>query len=297
MMICCATAALAQPGNGEEAGTAVSDPVMQLELSREHSLEELQLLVAPLTLDQLTDEAAKWQGYLQTEMSRIAVLKVAAMNAEGEVLDRIHSEINVVGDQRAALIYKFQIIVDSLELKGGDPELVTQYRQYVTGALAAEFDATDLKTILSQAIDWAISTEGGVGFILSFASIIGSFFILLIIARFIRSLASRGIRRITHLSQLMQDFLLKVTFWLAFAIGLMIVLAIFGVNITPSVRRTRRRQLHPGFRHAGNSRQSRFRPHDHDQQAVRRGRPGGHQRNSWRSRSGQHRIDHRSNAG
>ena len=233
MMICCATAALAQSGNGEEAGTAVTDPVMQLELSREHSLEELQLLVAPLTLDQLIDEAAKWQGYLQTEMSRIAVLKVAAMNAEGEVLDRIHNEINVVGDQRAALIYKFQMIIDSLELKGGDPELVAQYRQYVTGALAAEFDATDLKTILSQAIDWAISTEGGVGFILSFATIIGSFFILLIVARFIRSLASRGIRRITHLSQLMQDFLLKVTFWLAFAIGLMIVLAIFGVNITP----------------------------------------------------------------
>jgi small conductance mechanosensitive channel len=45
--------------------------------------------------------------------------------------------------------------------------------------------------------------------------------------------AARGIRRISNLSFLMQEFLLKVIFWLFFAIGLMIFLSLFGVNITP----------------------------------------------------------------
>lgn len=206
---------------------------LQQDLIRDHSAAELQLLVAPLTLDQLAAEAEEWQAFVQDSMTRIASLKVMAMNVQGEEYDRIHEKILEVSGERNELVEKFNLIVDSIEIKGGDPEQVAMYRNYISGALASEFQATDLKTILSQALNWTTSSDGGVGFLISAASIIGSFFILIIVARFIRSLAARGIRRITHLSMLMQDFLLKVTFWLSFAIGLMIVLSVFGVNITP----------------------------------------------------------------
>ena len=46
-------------------------------------------------------------------------------------------------------------------------------------------------------------------------------------------MAKRGLRRISNLSHLMQDFLAKVVYWLVFVIGLMVVLSLFGVNITP----------------------------------------------------------------
>ena len=206
---------------------------LQEDLTRDHTIAELQLLVAPLTLDQLAAEAEEWQAFVQNAMSRIASLKVVAINADGEELERIHEQIIEVSNERNELVAQFLMIIESMETKGGDPEQIAMYRNYISGAIASELQATDLKTILSQALNWTTSRDGGVGFLISAASIIGSFFILIIVARFIRSLAARGIRRITHLSMLMQDFLLKVTFWLSFAIGLMIVLSVFGVNITP----------------------------------------------------------------
>jgi small conductance mechanosensitive channel len=141
--------------------------------------------------------------------------------------------LNKLTEERAATIAKLRLIIDSMTLKGAPAETTEPYRQYVKGMLASEFQATDIKTTLSQLAEWAASPEGGIGFGISVITVLGSVFVLIIIARFIRSLSSRGIRRLGHLSKLMQDFLLKTIFWLAFAIGLLIVLSFFGVNITP----------------------------------------------------------------
>jgi small conductance mechanosensitive channel len=217
----------------DEPLAADIDPALQQDLLHTHSLEEVQLLAAPLTLDQLTAEADEWQGLVQESMTWIANLKVAALTAEGDALSRIHEQINEVSIERNERIDKFQVIVDSLELKGGDPEAVKGYRNYISGALAAELQATDVQTMMSEAYDWTTSADGGVGFLVQVAIIVGALFVLLVAARLVRSLAARGIRRISHLSQLLQDFLLKMIFWLTFAIGLMIVLSLAGVNITP----------------------------------------------------------------
>ena len=216
-----------------EAGPAGEQAPVKQDLAAEHSITEMQLLVAPLTLEQLSAEAEEWQGQLQESMSRIANLKVAALSGEGAELDRIHEEINQEATKRADLSDKFGLILGSMELKGGDPEVIDGYRKYVSGALASELQATDVKTMLSEVLDWTTSKDGGISFLTMTAVVIGSLFLLLIIARFIRAMAKRGLRRISNLSHLMQDFLAKVVYWLVFALGLMVVLSLFGVNITP----------------------------------------------------------------
>jgi small conductance mechanosensitive channel len=227
------TAAYSQEKERPGDGSSEIDYSLQQELTAEHTLEELQLLVSPLTLEQLKAEADLWQKMIQSEMVRIANLKVAAINAEGDEVGRIHEAINHATDRRYDLIAKAQMIVDSMEMKGADPELVEAYRQYVSGALASEFQATDVKTIVSQMIEWAGSKDGGIGFLLKILVVIVALFVLVIFARFVRALFAKGIRRVSHLSQLMQDFLLKAVFWLAFATGLLVVLSFTGFNITP----------------------------------------------------------------
>ena len=216
-----------------EAGPAGEQAPVNQDLTAEHSITEMQLLVAPLTMEQLNAEAEEWQGLLQESMARIANLKVAALTAEGAELDRVHEQINEESTKRSDLSDKFGLILDSMELKGGDPEVIDGYRKYVSGALASELQATDVKTMLSEALDWTTSKDGGISFLTMTAVVIGSLFLLLIIARFIRAMAKRGLRRISNLSHLMQDFLAKVVYWLVFVIGLMVVLSLFGVNITP----------------------------------------------------------------
>ena len=216
-----------------EATPAGEQTQVNQDLTAEYSVTEMQLLVAPLTLEQLSAEAEEWQGLLQGSMARVAGLKVAALTAEGAGLDRVHEQINEEAAKRADLNEKFDLILDSMELKGGDPEVIDGYRKYLSGALASELQATDVKTMLSEVLDWTTSKDGGISFLTMTAVVIGSLFLLLIIARFIRAMAKRGLRRISNLSLLMQDFLAKVVYWLIFVIGLMVVLSLFGVNITP----------------------------------------------------------------
>jgi small conductance mechanosensitive channel len=216
-----------------EATAPEIDYALRKELSAEHSVEELQLLVTPLTLEQLQTEADRWQGLLQDHMTRIANLKVAALNAEGEEATRLHEAINEATHERNKLIGKASVIADSMELKGAAPEVLEPYRNYISGALASEFQATDAVTLFSQVFDWVASREGGINFLVKAALIVGVVFLLVFIARLVQSLAARGIRRVSQLSKLMQDFLARAVFWLAFVIGLLIALSLFGVNITP----------------------------------------------------------------
>ena len=202
-------------------------------LSAEHSLDELQLLTAPLTLEQLSAEVEIWQGRVQKSMSAIARLKVEALTATGKRESQVLDEINTLSAQRIEVVAKFNLIIDAMELKGGDPEVIEGYRQYISGAIASEFQATDAKTILSRALDWTLSMDGGGNLLIRIATILGSLFVLMLAARLVRSIARRGIRRISNLSVLLQDFLLKVIYWLTFAIGLMIVLSVLGINIAP----------------------------------------------------------------
>lgn len=227
------SAAVPLTAQDAEATAPEIDYALRKELSAEHSVEEIQLLVTPLTLEQLQAEADRWQGLLQDQMTRIANLKVAAMNAEGEEAARLHEAINEATHERNKLIGKATVIVESMKLKGAAPEVLDPYRNYISGALASEIQATDALTLFSQLFDWVASREGGVSFLVKAALIVGVVFLLVFIARLVQSLAARGIRRVSQLSKLMQDFLARAVFWLTFAIGLLVALSLAGVNITP----------------------------------------------------------------
>ncbi len=225
----------AQDAPQSSAAEAPPKPDVEIiqQLSWDLTEEQIKLLAAPLTVEQLTEQAATWQSELQQGMSEIASLKVAATDAEGDEAAALRHHIIELSNDRNLAVEKFLVLVTALEKKGGDPELVKQYRAYVKAALAAEWAATDVQTLVSAVWDWLTEWEGGLGILVRIALILGSLVLVLVIARFVRSLVRRGLRRATSLSQLLKEFLLKTVFWLTFAIGLMIVLGMVGVNITP----------------------------------------------------------------
>jgi small conductance mechanosensitive channel len=235
LLLACLLLSVALPAaeTPPDAAIAPIDVPTETTLEPSHTIRELELLAAPMTREQLEKEAARWQELIQQSMARIANLKVAALNAQGEEAVDLQKAINATASERNVLIGQARIILDSMVLKGADPEVVKGYRQYLSGALAAEIKATDFKTTVAQAWEWLASRQGGLGFVFKTASILGALVVLWIVARLIQGLARRGIRRMTRLSHLLQEFLLKTVFWLSFLIGLLVVLSMLGVNITP----------------------------------------------------------------
>ena len=227
------TAVAAEDEASTQQASKKIDYSMQRELTVEHSVEELQLLVTPLTVDQLDSEVKRWHELIQQQMFRVANLKVAAMGAEGDEATRLHGEINEATQKRNQLIAKAEMIVDSMELKGADPEVIEHYRSFVTGAMASERRATDVKTLFSQVVDWAISPEGGVGFLKESLTVLLTLLGVFLFARVLASILAIGIRRASSLSRLLQDFLAKTVFWLLLIVGVLFALSVAGFSIAP----------------------------------------------------------------
>lgn len=207
-------------------------PIIQ-ELTSDMTVEQIELLAAPLTVEQLNEQTAAWQTQLQTGMSEIASLKVAALEARGEDADALRHHIIELSNKRNEAVEKFLTLVDALESKGADAEQIDRYRTYVRSALAAEWSATDVSTLTSATWDWLADWDGGLGILARIALFIGALFALAILGRFVSGVTKRALSQTDNISELLKDFLLKFVFWLTFFIGVLFVLGLFGINITP----------------------------------------------------------------
>lgn len=57
--------------------------------------------------------------------------------------------------------------------------------------------------------------------------------VLMIVARVFRRAATRGVDRIPNLSRLLKKFIATAVYWATFVFGILIVLGLFGINVTP----------------------------------------------------------------
>jgi small conductance mechanosensitive channel len=194
---------------------------------------ELTLRLAPLTKDQLAEAAAQWQGIVQEKTQELVEAQLEALTAEGATAEAARERILALGAERGLLFANMMTVVDSLEKKNGDPDLIADYRAYRNSIIVEETRSADFETLLAQALDWAADRDGGVGLAIDIAVIVLSLVALLFIARIVRRLARRVFGRVPNLSKLLQAFLVGVIYWLVMSIGLMVVLSALGVDISP----------------------------------------------------------------
>lgn len=136
-------------------------------------VEELKLLLKPLTKSELEVEVKAWLDLLKKKVSEVSLAEIQArqkskeinnMKKEvGETINQVDkdqielklntkelilSDITKLQEERAALINRFSAVVDALEAKGGDVE---EYRKYanVTSGITVEIqDVSAAKTIV-----------------------------------------------------------------------------------------------------------------------------------------------------
>ncbi|WP_371037769.1 mechanosensitive ion channel family protein [Rhodosalinus sp. FB01] len=196
-------------------------------------LEELRLRLVPLTVEELTALAEAWR-----DIARDATLAVVERNLElrqegGGVAEAEKAAQADLLAARSEIFEKYGAVVTSLEGKGGDPALIDLLRTYRSAITVEETATLGPQEIAGNVLAWFVSPEGGLQLALRVAVIGGSLLGLLVVARIVRAWARRLLERVPNLSKLLRGFLAMVVYWLVIAVGLMIVLAALGVNITP----------------------------------------------------------------
>ncbi|UCC56867.1 MAG: mechanosensitive ion channel, partial [Gammaproteobacteria bacterium] len=135
--------------------------------------------------------------------------------------------------QQAALIERANTVVNVFEEKGGDPEVVEEYRKYISAVSGVQVDVSDFEATWKTVSGWAMSAEGGLRLLKKFAL----FAIIILISIFLARLVSRAsesvVAKTRQTSRLLGDFLIITAQRLIIALGILIGLAALGVNIGP----------------------------------------------------------------
>lgn len=196
-------------------------------------LQNLAIMMVPLTATELVEVANKWQGNIQSELAEIAKVNLAVVSATDAQSDALRDELIKLTEEQAVLQTKYESVLEAWQSKGGTPEELQPHYDYLRGIKASALQANDPIALIKSVGSWLTSSDGGLGVLLKIGGLIVAIWIMKFIAKFVRRLAGRGVDKIPNLSLLLKSFILTAIYWVTFAIGIMVVLAMFGVNVGP----------------------------------------------------------------
>ncbi|MEP2984100.1 MAG: mechanosensitive ion channel family protein [Sulfitobacter sp.] len=224
------------------------------------ALRELDILLAPRTLDELDEEMSAWLSLLRSAVTDLSTAELklfelnAAQNAQTassaisdargtqdtvaapqltpEQEDLI-GQISALRERRTGISDRFRKVIEAFEAKGGDPDQTTEYRAYISQVGGVNVDTSDLGTAWVTLKSWVTAEDGGLrvlrrtGIVLS-ATLVGA------VIGWVASLAANVALQRTRLSsRLMRNFLRRWIARLCGLVGLLVGLSWIGTTMTP----------------------------------------------------------------
>jgi small conductance mechanosensitive channel len=194
---------------------------------------ELDLRLIPLTKSELELLAPKWLEIVRAKTEEVMAAQISISRTGGDVEDAAREVLTELVLVRGALFKKYGNVISAWEKKGGDVQIIADYRAYRSSVVVEETRTADYQTLYAEAVKWLIDRDGGVAVAINVVVITASVLSLLIFARIVRRFARGWIRRVPNLSKLLQAFMVTLIYWFVLAIGLMAVLSALGIDISP----------------------------------------------------------------
>jgi len=222
----CTVVAWWTPVRGQEVQAVQSEVLVALNptgdsttADPEISLNELRLLVKPLTKPELESEAEVWQGLLKAKVKEISDAEIAIkrQNQEAkEALDRV-TELQFEAEE---IVERFNLVLEELEKKGGETE---QYQTYINAVSGLEIDVTDTEGLRVRLVEWLTSEKGGWRWGINIAKFVAIMAASIYISKILNRLASKALSQIGA-SGLLRQFITTTIERGGLVLGLMLAL-------------------------------------------------------------------------
>lgn len=132
--------------------------------------------------------------------------------------------------EKTAVVDRFKIILDELELKGGDPK---PYRQYIKAINIIELQLKDTDGIGVRLITWFKSREGGLRWGVNLSQFMGIIFASIIVSQILAIILNLFLTKIDNISVLLSRFVILFVKRGGIAVGFMIALTALEVSLSP----------------------------------------------------------------
>lgn len=220
--------------NATEVAAADQDDIRARVVDPRVPLDQLSFLLVPLTRAQLEDVARAWQEIVRSRTEEIARLQAArlAEPAVGDEDPRIERIVQLV-ERRARLLERFGLVLESLERKGGDPDLVAELQAYRRAVMYEETALASTRALFGSFVTWLGRPDGGIAVLFRVGIALLAVLAVILLGRLVRRIAHGLLGRSGKMSRLLQGFLAAAIFWLVVLVGLLLVLYSIDVDITP----------------------------------------------------------------
>ncbi len=220
-------------------------------------VEELKLLLKPLTKDDLEAEVKTWLDLLKEKVSEVSLSEIQARHKATEIKkvkkdteetitqvskDQIEqktktkelllSDITKLQEEQASLINRFSAVVDALESKGGDVE---EYRKYVNITKGITVDIQDVSAAKAVVIGWLKSSEGGLLWAKNIGFFVATLLGFYILSRILSKITKKAVSVSEKTSDLLRQFFVSTVRKTTMIIGIVVALSMLGINIGPLV--------------------------------------------------------------
>jgi small conductance mechanosensitive channel len=202
--------------------TTTADPAVPL--------NEFDLLLRPLTKDDLKVEAEGWLGLLKEHAIRVSRNKIDAMRAEGDAKTKILAEATQLQEQQTVLMDRVQAVVEELRKKGGEVDVYEKYLKTVSGVKVDVSDAGGSWTLVSG---WLKSPEGGLRWAKNILMFLLTIILFKILSKILGTATRKAVSKFSNVSELLKSFIVNCARKLTFVVGLVVALSMLEVNIGP----------------------------------------------------------------
>ena len=216
-----------------EEATSVEDAADGRVTSPQISTAELSHLLVPLTKSELEDVSRTWFDTVRSKTREIAELQAERARNPQEGDDPRIARIVELVEERARLLERFTLALESLERKGGDEALVAELKAYRSSILYEETALASTRALVGSFFVWLGRSDGGLAVLQSVLIAVLALAGIVLAARFVRGFARMWIKRFTNISKLLQGFIVGAIFWIFILVGLVVVLSSVNVDITP----------------------------------------------------------------
>jgi len=186
-------------------------------------LSSLKLMLGPRTADELDGIALAWRDSLKETIQQISDLSL-----KGELSDEDKINQGTLIDKKTKLLILFRQVISELEKKGGDLRDLKSYAEAVSGAQIAVNDDDDF---WSKCSSWVTSKEGGVKLGIQILKFLAVILLFWFVAGFVRSVVRKAAERSDRFSELLEQFMIKISFRAVMIVGLIVALGTVGINV------------------------------------------------------------------
>ena len=197
------------------------------------SVEELALMLVPLTKEELVVEADAWFALVRQKVAEISQLERQALKAEGAAKTTLQEQANARRDERIVLTDRLNATLKALVGKGALEDRAA-YDQYVAAVSGIALDATDVGATWTRVRGWLLSDEGGIRWGINIIKFIVTLFVFKVLARMGSSVIAKALSKASaRMSDILRTFVVNTTRRVIFLLRFIIALSIVEVDVAP----------------------------------------------------------------